>query len=72
MCTAEAGFALKVVSAVADHNAKKEQAYRTSVSNFHAKNAASAALFDDYGQIDQSKINGHDLPLILVNFLIKN
>ena len=35
MCTAEAGFALKVVSAVADHNAKKEQAYRTSVSNFH-------------------------------------
>jgi len=57
MCTAEAGFALNVVSAVADHNAKKEQAYRTSVSNFHAKNAASSALFDDYGQIDQGKIN---------------
>ena len=57
MCTAEAGFALKVIGAVADHNAKKDQAYRTSVSNFHAKNAASAALFDDYGQIDQSKIN---------------
>ncbi len=57
MCTAEAGFALKVVGAVAEHNAKKEAAYRTSVSNFHAKNAASAAMFDDYGQIDQSKIN---------------
>ena len=57
MCTAEAGFALNVVSSIADHNAKKEAAYRTSVSNFHAKNAASAALFDDYGQIDKSKIN---------------
>ena len=57
MCTAEAGFALNVVSSIADHNAKKEQAYRTSVSNFHAKNAASAALFDDYGQIDNNKIN---------------
>ena len=56
MCTAEAGFALNVVSSIADHNAKKEQAYRTSVSNFHAKNAASAALFDDYGQIDNNKI----------------
>ena len=57
MCTAEAGFALNVVSSIADHNAKKEQAYRTSVSNFHAKNAASAAMFDDYGQIDNNKIN---------------
>ena len=57
MCTAEAGFALNVVSSIADHNAKKEAAYRTSVSNFHAKNAASAALFDDYGQIDNNKIN---------------
>ena len=57
MCTAEAGFALNVVSSIADHNAKKEQAYRTSVSNFHAKNAASAALFDDYGTIDNNKIN---------------
>src|SRR6056300_820312 len=57
MCTAEAGFALNVVSSIADHNAKNEQAYRTSVSNFHAKNAASAALFDDYGQIDNNKIN---------------
>ena len=57
MCTAEAGFALNVVSSIADHNAKKEQAYRTSVSNFHAKNAASASLFDDYGQIDNNKIN---------------
>ena len=57
MCTAEAGFALNVVSSIADHNAKKDAAYRTSVSNFHAKNAASAALFDDYGQIDNNKIN---------------
>src|SRR5210317_1718502 len=57
MCTAEAGFALNVMSSIADHNAKKEQAYRTSVSNFHAKSAASAALFDDYGQIDNNKIN---------------
>ena len=57
MCTAEAGFALKVVGAVAEHNAKKEKAYRTSVSNFHAKNAASAALFDDYGTIDNNRIN---------------
>ena len=57
MCTAEAGFELNVVSSLADHTDKKDDAYRTSVSNFHDKNAASAALFDDYGQIDNNKIN---------------
>lgn len=56
MCSPEAKMALSVFSAVQSHNAKQTAANDTARSNFHAKGAASAALFDDYSAIDNNKI----------------
>ena len=55
MCSPEAKMALQVCSAVQSHNAKQKTANDTERSNFHAKNSANAALFDDYSSIDASK-----------------
>jgi len=55
MCSPEAKMALQVFSAVQSHNAKQETANDTERSNFHAKNSANAALFDDYSSIDANK-----------------
>ncbi|AXH71330.1 hypothetical protein P120_gp34 [Pelagibacter phage HTVC120P] len=55
MCSPEAQLALTVFSKMQQHNAGVEKANSTAKSNFDAKNSASAALFDDYGEIDVNK-----------------